>query len=135
MKYGITEETTETEGGSEIGCPRISFILMFEHFMPNIIIEKGENVVSNSNSNRKIKLAKVLSYLFKNELLFRLPMKYCTIGKEVEMLPTDFNCNCKLFSPGKSYGKYESSYSLINTLLIGLHAFYGSLKKFIKIVA
>ncbi|GMO19904.1 MAG: hypothetical protein Ta2E_11000 [Mycoplasmoidaceae bacterium] len=62
---------------------------MFDHYMPNVVIEKSDNKLTN----RKIKLSTLISYLFKHALLFRLTMKYWKTDDDMSVIKiTDLNC-------------------------------------------
>jgi hypothetical protein len=53
----------------------IKLILMFEHFMPNALIDK-ERIPSNININRNINLSSLIVQLMRKNLFILLPMKY-----------------------------------------------------------
>jgi hypothetical protein len=54
----------------------IKLILMYEHFMPNVIIDK-DIIPSNLKINRNIKLSSLVAHLMRKNLFISLPMRYC----------------------------------------------------------
>jgi hypothetical protein len=71
----------------------IKLILMYEYFMPNVIVDK-EIISSHLKINRNIKLSSLIAHVTRKNLFVALPMKYCYT--EVNTMPfkiIDFNCN------------------------------------------
>jgi hypothetical protein len=97
--------------------------------MPNIILDKSVNILTK----KSIKLSSFITYMFRKNLLHRLPMKYYfpnTMDLS-NIIISDYNC--KLFEKNKAYyGNMSDSYNLIETLLKDTYTYHGSLKKFIK---
>jgi hypothetical protein len=108
----------------------IKLILMFEHFMPNVIVDK-EIILSHLKITRNIKLSSLIANLMRKNLFIALPMKYCHTDVNTKPLKiTDYNC--KLIKDISTLGKYKDSYELINNLLIGSCSYHRRLKQFIK---
>jgi hypothetical protein len=57
-----------------MGNNTIKLILMFDHFMSNVIVDK-EIVQSNLKINRNIKLSSLIAHLMRKNLFIALPMK------------------------------------------------------------
>jgi hypothetical protein len=93
--------------------------------MPNITLDKSINILTN----KSIKLSFFIAYLFRKDLLYRFPMKYCNTNTSNIIISY---YNCKIFSNFKTYGKMEDSYNLIETILKNTYPIHGNLKKFIK---
>jgi hypothetical protein len=112
------------------GNVNIKVILMFEHFLPNVIIDK-EIIPGYLKINRNIKLSSLIVQLMRKNLFILLPMKYCQVDVNINTFKiTDFNC--KLIKDNKTYGKYKDSYELINNLLLDSYSYHGRLKQMIK---
>jgi hypothetical protein len=97
--------------------------------MPNIKLDKSVNILTN----KTIKLSSFIAYMFRKNLLHRLPRKYCFQTKLnlSNIIISDYNC--KLFEKNKAYyGNMSDSYNLRETLLKDTYTYHGSLKKFIK---
>jgi hypothetical protein len=96
------------------GNVNIKLILMYEHFMPNVIVDKIV-IPSNLKINRTIKLSSLIVQLMRKDLFVVLPMKYCHTDVNAKSLKiTDYNC--KLIKDISTYGKYKDSYELFNNL-------------------
>jgi hypothetical protein len=107
--------------------PEYNFILMFEHYIPNIIIDKSINTFTY----KSMKLSSFISYLFKHDFFNRLHMKYCKTDTNTNIIISDYNY--RLFKNNiNPYGKIYGSYKLINSLLKDTYSYHGLLKKFIK---
>jgi hypothetical protein len=102
----------------------IDLILMFEHYMPNIIIDKSINTFTK----KSMKLSSFISYLFKHDFFDKLPMKYYKTDLNYNIIILEYNC--RLFKNNiKPYGQMNGSYKLINSLLKDTYTYYGLLKK------
>jgi hypothetical protein len=76
-----------------MGNTTIKWILMNEHFMPNIFVNK--EVVTCCKINRNIKLSSLVAHLIRKNLFIALPMKYCYTN--INTMPLKItDCNCKL---------------------------------------
>jgi hypothetical protein len=106
----------------------MKLILMYDPFMPNIIVDK--EVVDNLNIIRNIKLSFLIAHLMRKNMFIALSMKYCHINVNIPLKITDYNC--KLIKDNKTYGKYKDSYDLIYNLLLGSYSYHGRLKQMIK---
>jgi hypothetical protein len=58
----------------------LNIILMFNHYMPNIILDKSINILTN----KTLKLSCFIAYLFRKILLYKLPLKYCKTNTSFE---------------------------------------------------
>ncbi|GMO12593.1 MAG: hypothetical protein Ta2E_00900 [Mycoplasmoidaceae bacterium] len=67
-------------------------ILMLDPYMPNITLDK----TINTNRNKNIRLSKLIKYLYKHELLSRLPMKSCKSNHNNNINITSLNCKMML---------------------------------------
>jgi hypothetical protein len=103
---------------------------MYEHFMPNVIIDK-ESISSNLKIKRNIKLSSLIAHLMRKNLFVVLPMRYCHTDVNTNMSNIN-DYNCKLIKENKTYGKYKDSYELINNLLLGSYSYHGRLKHMMK---
>jgi hypothetical protein len=85
-------------------------ILMYDHFMPNVIVDK-ETISSHLQINRNIQLSSLIANIMIKNLFIALPMKYCHIYVNTQPLKiTDYNC--KLIKDKKIYRKLKESYEL-----------------------
>jgi hypothetical protein len=109
----------------------MNLILMYDHFMPNVIIDK-EIIPFNLKINRNIKLSSLIANIMRKNLFVALPMKYCYTNVESSIPLKIPDCNCKLIKDINTYGKYKESYELINNLLLGSYSYHGKLKQLIK---
>jgi hypothetical protein len=91
---------------------------MYEHFMPNIIIEK-EIISSHLKINRNIKLSSLIAHFMRKSLFMVLPMKYCHTDVNTNSPLKINDYNRKLIKDNKTYNLYRDSYELIKNLLIG----------------
>ncbi len=87
----------------------IDVTLLFEHYIPNIIILKNVNIMTN----RTLKLSPLISVMIQKKLTLRLPMKYSNIAFNI----TDFNCKVIIFD--KQYGIMKNHHVLINSISTG----------------
>jgi hypothetical protein len=110
-----------------IGNSNIKLILMYDHFMPNVIIDKLY-IPSNLKINRNIILSSLIAHMIRKNLFIALPMKYCHTDVNTNMSKIN-DYNCKLIKDNKTYGKYKDSYELINNLLLGSYSYHGRLKQ------
>jgi hypothetical protein len=101
---------------------------MFEHYMPNIIIDKSINTFTK----KSMKLSSFISYLFMHNLFNRLPMKYCKAEINSNIIISDYNCRLFKNNIKPCGGKMDGCYKLINSLLKDTYSYHGLLKKFIK---
>jgi hypothetical protein len=84
---------------------QFNLILMFEHYMPNIIIDKSINIFTK----KSMKLSSFISYLFKHDFFNKLPMKYCKTDINSIIIISDYNC--RLFKNNiNPYGQMDGSY-------------------------
>jgi hypothetical protein len=127
-KYG----RVKNKNISNIDKNILAIILMFNHYMPNIILNKSDNILTK----KTIKLSSFIANLFRKNLLYRLPMKYCKTNNISFDNLNISDYNCVKFSKFKAFfGNMKDSYNLIETLLKGPYTYHGSLKKFIKCVS
>jgi hypothetical protein len=77
----------------------IKLILIFDHFMPNVIVDKS--LVTHLKINRNIKLSSLIAHLMRKNLFLALSMKYCHIDVNAEPLKT-LNYYCKLIKDNKT---------------------------------
>jgi hypothetical protein len=104
-----------------MGNNTIKLILMYEQFMPNVIVDKLV-IQSNLKINRNIKLSSLIAHLMRKNLSIALPIKYCYTNVEIMPLKiTDYNC--KLIKDNKTYGRYKDSYKLINNFLLNSYSY------------
>jgi hypothetical protein len=113
-----------------IGNVNMELILMYEHFMFNVINGK-EIVSSHLKITRNIKLCPLITNLMRKNLFIALPINYCYTNVEITPLKVS-DYNCKLIKDISTYGKYKESYELINNLLLGSYNYHGRLKQMIK---
>jgi hypothetical protein len=74
-----------------MGNNTITLILMFEHIMPNVIVDKIV-IPSNLKLNRNIKLSSLIAQLMRKNLFVALLMKYCHVDVNINQFKiTDFN--------------------------------------------
>jgi hypothetical protein len=113
-----------------IGNNTINLIVMYEHFIPNVIIDK-DIISSHLQINPNIKLSSLVANIMRKNLFISLNMKYCHINVNINPLKIN-DYNCKLIKDINTYGKYRDSYELINNLLLGSYGYHGRLKQLIK---
>jgi hypothetical protein len=132
-KYGSIKNKVRAINESAVEFQRLTefnLILMFEHYMPNIIIDKSINTFTK----KSMKLSSFISYLFKHDLFNKLPMKYCKTDINSNIIISDYYC--RLYKNNITpYGQMDGSYKLINSLLKDTYTYHGLLKKFIKKVS
>jgi hypothetical protein len=77
---------------------------MYEHFMPNVIVDKLY-IPSNIKINRNIKLSSLIAHMMRKNLFIVLPMRYChtDVNTNYPLKINDYNC--KLIKDNKTYGK------------------------------
>jgi hypothetical protein len=113
-----------------MGNNTLKLILMYEHFMPYVIVDK-EIRSSHLKINRNIKLSSLIAHLMKKNLYIALPMKYCYTNVNTMSLKIN-DYNCKLIKDNKTYGKYKNRYELINNLLLGSDSYHERLTQIMK---
>jgi hypothetical protein len=111
----------------------MKLILLYEHFMPNVIVDK-EIIPTNLKINRNIKLSSLFANMMRKNLFMALPMKYCHIDVNTTPLKIT-DCKCKLIKVINTYGKCKDSYELINNLLLGSYSYHGRLKQMMREVS
>jgi hypothetical protein len=100
-----------------MGNNTIKLILIYEHDIPNVIVDKLIADKSNLIINRNNKLSSIIAHLMRKNLFIALTMKYCHIDININPLKiTDYNC--KLIKDISTYGKYKESYEFIKNLLL-----------------
>jgi hypothetical protein len=100
---------------------------MLEHFMPNVILNKSVNTMTN----RAIKLFTLISTLFKKGFLKRIDMKFPkTYDTNTSFKIADLNCRSLNFD--NTYGVMKDSYDLMKSLLQDTFGYHGRLRWFIK---
>jgi hypothetical protein len=82
----------------------IDLILMIEHYMPMLTLDKSISVISNCT----IKLSPLISVLLIKGLFIRLDMNYWKAGGNTTFYITDLNC--RLLDFNKASGKMKDSY-------------------------
>jgi hypothetical protein len=63
-KY-MVEDKVRASNNTKVKMDNYNLILMFDHYMPNIIIDKSINTFTN----KSLKLSSFISYLFKHDFL------------------------------------------------------------------
>jgi hypothetical protein len=74
-------------GSENTAAGNLDLILMFNHYMPNITLDKSVIILTN----KTIQLSSFIAYLFRKDLLHRLPMKYCKTNTSDNLIISDYN--------------------------------------------
>jgi hypothetical protein len=75
------------------GNVNIKLILLYNHFMRNVIIDK-DIIPCHLKINRNIKLSSLIAHLMRKNLFIALPVKYChrDINTNSPLKINDYNC-------------------------------------------
>jgi hypothetical protein len=87
-KYGLKNKNNSINESAQNQPTQFNLILMFEHYMPNIIIDKSIKIFTK----KSMKLSSFIAYLFKHNFFNKLPMKYCKTDLNSNIIISDYNC-------------------------------------------